>query len=187
MSRDSRNRFLTVVLLAIIILAGVIAWKGYALAEMSRSMDVRAVAVASYYRDLLSRETPGIAVSGSGSAEERDALGALRSADLATDGRTRLEVLGQIVDVQKRLDAFFGAIAQDDLIAESDAAVRLRADAARDGDLKPLLDGYNVVAQSWNNEQENPLGGMYFRLFKLRPAQLLGTDGRVEFETKVSL
>ncbi len=187
MSRDSRNRFLTVVLLAIIILAGVVAWKGYALAEMSRSMDVRAVSVATYYRDLLGRETPDIAVSGSGSAEERVTLDALHSADLATDGRTRLEILERIVDTQKRLDAFFGAIAQDEVLASSAAAMRLRAGMSRDGDIKPLLDDYNVIAQRWNNEQENPLGGLYFRLFKLQPVQLLGTDGRVEFETTVSL
>ncbi len=178
--RSARRLAIGIVTLLALIVGG----KAASLSVLQRGIDARADTVAVFYRSSVERAAPALLGDRGLGKAERQALEALREAlpVKGADGRRTTDAIIQTQQAFERLrETVSPARAKDPAFAG------LVADLSRSGNVQALLDAHNVLAQEWNNQEEDLLGWPFVRLLRLRPRLLLQADGKVEYETTVTL
>jgi hypothetical protein len=138
-------------------------------------------------RRVLPRNDSSTCRSSSGEfGEQREAFDSLKQLRLVEDQPLNI-VLSTIVAMQQAVTKLFDRVNVDDPLAKDPAFIELKNQLSKQGDVMQRLEPYNINAQTWNNQQDDWLGRMFFAIFDLSPRQLLNPDGTVEFETEVRI
>ena len=170
--RSARRWAVGIALFVAVVLAG----KAVSLSMLSGDIDARAAAVSAFYQSSIETHVPPLLESRGMGAGEREALQLLLDRSAALDGTA-----DAVVRAQQAFEA------TPPTLRTRPGFTPLETALSKGGTVQPLLDAHNVVAQQWNNQEEGLLGSVFVRTLRLKPQLLLQADGKVEYETTVTL